>query len=95
VKRTIERAQKARGLREKGAHFKMFQEGAAFGAQMRMKALNNSTARLDYGAAYYVPPTVDAPDSAPVPADSDSGDGSVDRTDLRSSYTGEPDSLPA
>jgi hypothetical protein len=38
----------------------MVSEAISFGATLRMMKLLNSVAGLDYGAAYYVPPTVEA-----------------------------------
>jgi hypothetical protein len=66
-----------------------FAKGVELGAHLMQMRIQNSTAGLTYEDP------IAAPDSVSVPADSDSGDGSVDRTDLRSSYTGEPDELPA
>jgi hypothetical protein len=68
IRKTGSTDQSKRLLRDQA----FFQQGAAFGAQMRMHMLHNSVRGLDYGAAYYVPPTVSVPvDGSDLPASDD------------------------
>lgn len=44
----------------------MFSHAVELGAKLRVRQIQNSVAGLDYGAAYYVPPTVVEPMEAPA-----------------------------
>lgn len=85
--------------------FEFFTRGAAFGARMRMQQVQNSVAGLDYGASYFVPPTVEpvagtgpslvdgSGDSGSSSSDAGAGD-SRESSDLLGRPS-ESDSLPA